>query len=290
VFSDFISNVNDEKLNLSVDKNIVSINSEHYKTQILGLDTKEFPILPKPKSQVGFKINNSILKNALLAVFDATSLSETRPEIAGVFMNISKSKVEFAATDSFRLAEKIIPILEGLEKSLIIPRATALELIKICELNEGDIEFIVSDNQLFIRGEDYEFISRLIDGKFPEYKKVIPDKFVSLALVNRSELEKSVRMASVFSSNIFDIKLKAAGDVLQIKAQNSDRGDILANLPCGLTNGSFEIAVNYHYLLDGLKTIPNSNLVIQFTGEGSPLVLKGEDSKDQIYLIMPLRG
>jgi len=290
VFSDFIGNVNDEKLNLSSEKNIITINSEHYKTQILGLDTKEFPILPKIKNAAEFKIGAPVLRNALLGVFDAASLSDTRPELAGIFMNIGKSKMELAATDSFRLAEKSINIQNGIEKSIIVPRNTAIELIKICEAGDQEITFAVSDNQLFIYGEDYEFISRLIDGKFPEYKRVIPDKYISLARVNRNELERSIRMASVFSSNIFDIKMKVMTGNLQLKAQNSDRGEILTNLACELKDNPFEISVNYHYLLDGLKSIATENLIFQFTGDGSPLVLKGEGIKDQTYVIMPLRN
>jgi DNA polymerase-3 subunit beta len=290
VFSDFISNVNDEKLNLSVEKNVISINSEHYKTQILGLDTKEYPILPKAKNAVEFKIASSTLKNSLASVFDSSSLSETRPEIAGVLLNVGKNKAEFAATDSFRLAEKIIDIRDGIDRSMIIPRTTALELMRISEGAEQELTLAVADNQLFVSGEDFEFVSRLIDGHYPEYKKVIPERFVALAKVDKAEFERNIRMASVFSSNVFDIKLKAAGNLLQIKAQNNDRGEILTNIPCLVKDGPFEVSVNYHYLLDGIKSIPTANLIIQFTGDGSPLVLKGEEKKDQTYIIMPLRG
>lgn len=290
IFSDFIGNINDEKLTLGVDKNIITINSDHYKTQILGLGTKDFPLLPKTKSAEKFIINSVVFKGALMSVLDSVSLSETRPEISGVSMTISKDKAIFAATDSFRLAEKIVSVSNGLPGSIIIPRNSALELIKINENNNTDLSMIISDNQLFITGEDYEFVTRLIDGHYPEYRKIIPEKFISAAKINKNDLERNVRMASIFSSTIFDIKLKAENNNIEIKAKNNDRGEITANTPCLTKDTPFEVAVNYRYLLDGVKIIPTDEVLIQFTGEGSPLVLKADDKSDIIYLIMPLRS
>jgi DNA polymerase-3 subunit beta len=289
-FSDFISNIDDEKITLTVNKNIASINSQNYKTQILCMDPKDFPIIPKIKKETVLKIDNQDFKNSLTSVLDSVSLSENRPELGGVFVNIINNKAEFAATDSFRLSEKITPIKEGVSKSFIIPRSAVIEILRILENLSGDVNLAVSENQIFMYDDDFEFISRLIDGHYPEYKKVIPDKFISSAAVNKSEFEKGVRVASIFSSSISDIKLKAEKDLMEVSAKNSDRGEIVSSINCKLKNKPFEISVNYRYLLDGLKVIPTENIILEFTGTGSPLVLKGEDLKDQIYLIMPLRS
>ncbi len=290
IFSDFISNITDEKLVLAAKKNVISINSDHYKTQILGMETKDFPIIPKIKKEISFKINSQALKIALVSVLDSAALSETRPEISGVYVSISAKNAEFAATDSFRLSEKIIILNDGKEKTFILPRNTAIEVIRIAENIENDLSLAVSDNQILIYGDDFEIISRLIDGHYPEYKRVIPDKFIALAKVNKAEFEKSIRMASIFSSSISDIKLKAGNNLMEISAKNSDRGEISANLVCEIKNKPFEVSVNYHYLLDGLKVLPAEHVIIQFTGEGGPLVLKGENQNDQTYVIMPLRS
>lgn len=290
IFSDFIGSVADEKITITVNKNIVSIDSEHYKTQILGMEAKDFPIIPRVKKETVFKIDSQVLKTSLVSVLDSVSLSETRPELGGVFVNILNNHAEFAATDSFRLSEKITPINGGMNKTLIIPRNTAVEIIKILENLAEDITLSVSENQIFMYNDDFELISRLIDGHYPEYKKVIPEKFISLAVINRNELEKNIRMASIFSSSISDVKLKTDKDLMEISAKNSNRGEITSYVGCKLKNRPFEISVNYHYLLDGLKVIPAENVVLEFTGDGSPLVLKGENQKDQTYVIMPLRS
>lgn len=289
VFSDFISNTFDENISLAVDKNIIFLTSENYKTKILGMETKDFPLIPKAKNGAAFKISSANLKGGLMAVLDAASLSETRPEIGGIYVNIIKNKIEFAATDSFRLAEKIINLNIDINKSFIIPRNTAIELVRLSDNFNDDLSLTISDNQLFIYGSDFEFISRLIDGHYPDYKKIIPDKFISILKINKNNLDKNTRLASIFSSSISDIKLKADKNNLQISAQNSDRGEILANIPCLIKNSPFEVAVNYRYLLDGLKLIPSEDVIIHFSGDGSPLVLREEDKKDQTYVIMPLR-
>ncbi len=290
IFSDFISNITDEKIKVTADKNVVAINSEHYKTQILGMDTKDFPIIPKIKKDNSFKINTQLLKNSLTSVLDSASLSEARPELSGVYVNVVDNKIEFAATDSFRLSERIAPLKESFNKSFIIPRNTVIEVIRVVENIDGDINVSVSENQIFVYGQDFELISRLIDGRYPEYKKIIPDKFISLARLEKSEFEKNVRMASVFSSSISDIKLKTSKDSIEISAKNSDKGEITSHMKCDLKNRPFEISVNYHYLLDGLKTVSTGNVILEFTGDGSPLVLKPEEREDQTYVIMPLRN
>lgn len=290
IFSDFIGNVSDEKVTISTSKNVIIVNSEHYKTQILGMETKDFPIIPKLKKDHEFRIESKVLRSALLAVLDSASLSETRPELSGIYTNISENRAEFAATDGFRLSEKIVNLSTEVSKSFIIPRNTALEISRLVENLNAETSIAVSDNQIFVYGEDFELISRLIDGRFPEYKKVIPDNFMSLAKINKSDFEKNIRLASIFSSSISDIKLKFIKDKMEISAKNSDRGEIVSSVGCSLKNEPFEVSVNFHYLLDGLKIFPTDDILLEFTGELGPLVIKGENQKDQTYVIMPLRN
>ena len=290
IFSDFMNNVADERVNITANRSTLVINSEHYKTQILGMEAKDFPIIPKVKKEAVFKIDGGVLKDSLASVFDSTSISETRPELSGVYVSVSESHVEFAATDSFRLSEKVVPLKGEANKSFIIPRNAVAEIMRILENLRGEVVLSVSENQVFVYNSDLEFISRLVDGRYPEYKKVIPDRFLSLVKINRTDFEKNVRMASVFSSSILDVKLKATAGTMEISAKNSDRGETTSHMECELKNKPFEISVNYHYLLDGLKIMPAGDVTLEFTGEGSPLVLRGENQKDQTYVIMPLKG
>ena len=291
IFSDFISNINDEKITIGSKENIVSMNSENYKTKIIGFSTKDFPIIPKTKEPSFTNISSRELLDIFTAVVDSSSVSETRPELSGILINFDSEKIEGAATDSFRLAERNILKKTGIsDQSVIIPRSTVQELIRIFSGYENEISLTISENQIFFSTEDLEVVSRLIDGSYPDYKKVIPDKFISRVLVSKSELENNIRLASIFSSHISDVKIKAEATNLQIIAKHPDRGEIFSNMAAFLKNEPFEVSVNYRYLLDGLKIIPTDRVSIEFTGEGNPLVLKPEEGKNFIYIIMPLRS
>ena len=291
IISDFIGNIIDDKVSLTTKNNILSINSERYKTQILGFDAKDFPIIPKIKSKPLALIPTKLLKNSLITVLDSVAVSETRPELSGVFVDFNNDKIVFAATDSFRLTEKNVDFKNVQKQSFIIPRNTVVELIRIAGELEGDLAFNTSDNQISFSNDDFEIVSRVIDGNYPDYKKVIPEKFVSKVLVRKDELDKTIRLAGLFSTNISDIKINCSEGKMAILAKNADKGEIETLIDASLKNQPFEVSLNFRYLLDGLKILDTEKVVMEFTGQGSPLVIRpNDDKKDVVYLIMPLRS
>lgn len=291
IISDFIGNMVDDKVLLTTKNNILNINSDRYKTQILGFDAKDFPIIPKIKSKPLAIIPIKLIRNSLVTVLDSVAVSETRPELAGVLMDFNDDKIVFAATDSFRLTEKSVDFKNIQKQTFIIPRNTVIELIRIVGEIEGDLVFNVSDNQISFSNDDFEMISRIIDGNYPDYKKIIPEKFVSKVLVKKDELDKTIRVAGLFSTNISDIKINCSEGKLVILAKNSDKGEIETVIDATLKNDPFEVSLNFHYLLDGLKILNTEKVIIEFTGPGSPLIIRpNDDKKDVIYLIMPLRS
>ncbi|MEX2090956.1 MAG: DNA polymerase III subunit beta [Candidatus Paceibacterota bacterium] len=291
IISDFTGNVTDEKITLSVKNNILNINSDHYKIQILGFDAKDFPIIPKIKNKPLAIIPAKSLKNSLMSVIDSAALSESRPELAGIFVSFDNDRIIFASTDSFRLTEKSVDFKNSSKQAFIIPRNTVLELARISGELDGEVVVNLSDNQISFSNDDFEMVSRLIDGTYPDYRKVIPDKFISKVLLNKNDLEKNVRLAGLFSSNISDIKIQCAETKTNITAKNSDKGEIETAVASTLKNEPFEISLNYHYILDGLKIMDTNDVILEYTGQGSPLVMRpGNNRKDLVYLIMPLRS
>ena len=119
IFSDFVNNTGEEKITLTTKNNILTINTEKYKTQILGFDTKDFPIIPKIKKEIFSTIPSKILKSGLNSVFDSVAVSETRPELAGVFIQFNDKQLIFSSTDSFRLSERIIDLKNKNNNSFI---------------------------------------------------------------------------------------------------------------------------------------------------------------------------
>src|SRR5258708_171787 len=290
IFSDFINTVQDEKITLTTKNNTLSITTDRQKTKILGFDPKDFPIIPKIKSEPILSISSQTLKNSLLKVLDSMAISEARPELAGVLIEIKDNKGIFVSTDIFRLTEVTIPLKSTSPASMILPRNTVTELIRMCGDVQGDVQIKYEDNQVAFIAEDIELVSRVVDGTYPPYKNVIPNNFMSRVLIKRDDLENNVRLAGLFSSNISDVKVSCVQDKLIISAQNSDKGEIETDVPPVLKNEPFEMSLNYRYMLDGLKNMPGNEVILEFTGAGSPFVVKPSDDKSLLYLIMPLRS
>jgi DNA polymerase-3 subunit beta len=257
---------------------------------MVGFDTKEFPIIPKIKGKPIITLPAQIIKNGFLSVVNSSSLLETRPELTGVFTKFTTNNIELAATDSFRLSERIISHKPNNTGSAIIPRNTVLELIRVLSDIDADVNIVLSENQILFSSSDFTIISRLIDGNYPDYKKVIPENFVSKVLLSKEALEKGVRLASLFTSNISDIRISVLESKTEINAKNTDKGELLSSIESKLKNEPFSISLNYNYLLDGIKSINSEKVVLQYTGDGSPLVVKkGDEDKMFTYVIMPLR-
>ena len=232
-----------------------------------------------------------LFRNSLMTVLDSVAVSETRPELAGVFMDFNNDRIVFAATDSFRLTEKSVDFKNVQKQSFIIPRNTVVELIRIASELEGDLVFNTSDNQVSFSNDDFEMVSRVVDGNYPDYKKVIPERCISRVLIKKDELDKTIRVAGLFSTNISDIKINCSEGKMAVLAKNADKGEIETLIDASLKNQPFEVSLNFHYLLDGLKILDTEKVVMEFTGQGSPLVIRpNDDKKDVVYLIMPLRS
>lgn len=290
VLSEFVNGISEDVVTLTTKNNSLFISSKNTKTQILGFDPKEYPIIPKIKDGTITSIPSQTLKNALISVIDAVALSETRPELSGVCMRFLSSQVIFAATDGFRLAEKTISVKTEQQKSIILPRPTVMEIIRIAGDVEDPITIRFSDNQIAFTGDDFEVVSRLIDGTYPDYTKLIPEKHLTKVLVGKDDFEKNVKLAGLFSSSISDVKMIGDEKSISFVAKNSDRGEIETSIEALVKGDPFDVALNFRYLLDGLKVIPTDKVVIEFTGIGSPIIIRpAHDQKDFVYLVMPLR-
>ena len=290
IFSDVIQNIGEEAVTLSTKNNALHITSKTYKTTILGTDTKEYPIIPKVPGEPLFTMGAPLVRDIFSSVVDAIATSESRPELGGLFLAVGAGAVTCAATDSFRLAERTTKGKVHGSAKAIIPRATVMEVLRLTGDDTLDVSVTIGDNQIAFLSQDCHIVSRLIDGNYPDYKKVIPEQWVARALINRGELERNVRLAGLFSSSISDVTISCDEGVFSVTAKNSDKGEVRATTEATLKNEAFSLTLNFHYLLDGLKAISTEKAIVEFTGEGSPLIVRpADDKKEFTYLIMPLR-
>jgi DNA polymerase-3 subunit beta len=294
----FINNLPNNKINIILKNNIISLKCDTYNSSIKGLDAKDFPIIPKIKSEPIIEIDSLDFKNALEQVINFVSISDIRPEISGVLFDFNnEKKIKFVATDSFRLGEKILNIKNSKIKKeeiklIIIPYKTIQELIRIISnIENTTLKISIENNQILFDLNETQIISRLIEGNYPSYQQLIAKQFETTAIIKREELIKAVKIGSFFSSRINDVRLKINSKKSQIEvfSQDIELGENSSEIKGEIKGKDLEIIFNHKYLLDGLNNINTEKIVIGFNGETSPGIIKPENKDDFIYIIMPIK-
>ncbi|MBI2454078.1 MAG: DNA polymerase III subunit beta [Parcubacteria group bacterium] len=298
VFYNIISVLNSDKVVLEIKKNnILHINSVNYQATLKGEDSKDFPIIPKLNKSIVFEVDPVVFCKSLNQIIGFVSNSETRPEITGVFLykSTGDNNLFVVSTDSFRLGERIIILSDdykNLSFAVIVPAKTISELIRIFSDYKNNIVVNIENNQIGFESDKTELISRLIEGNYPDYKKLIPTDFNTVASVNKDNFVKTIKLVSLFSGRINDIKLsfvKGNTPKLVLYAGDSDLGESDASLDIELTGEGLDIKFNWRYLLDGVAGATDSIICFNFINEGKPCLVKFPKDKNFIYLVMPIR-
>ncbi len=295
LISDLINNLPNKKVELKTKNNQLELRCEKFKSIINGLSADDFPIIPKIKEEPVIKINGLVLKNSLSQVVEMVSFSESRPEISGIYTKFDKSLIKLAATDSFRLAEKNIEV-KNIQSSkthtVIIPHRTIQELIRILNDNENEVKIVLSTGQILFDLEDYQVISRLIDGQYPDYQQIIPNDFKTEVIINREDLISNIKVASLFSGKINNIKIiiNSEKSLLEIVAKDVDIGENKSQIEAKIDGREVETVFNYRYLLDGLNNIFSDKISLGFNGSDKPIVIRPVGDTSYTYLVMPIKA
>lgn len=278
---------------------LLKIEAGKFKADLNGIEASEFPAIPHADGQ-GFNIPKGIFKDSIPQISFASAVDEGRPVLTGILTEIKNNKFEVVATDGFRLAHKsfIDEKLAGIDFKALIPRKTLDELVRLIN-EEGDppaggedIQLSTTDNQnqvVFKLGSTI-LSSRLIEGNFPAWEKIIPPVFVSRAVLNKEELVKGLKLASVFArgeANV--IKLKTADSKVLLNSETKELGHQDAEVAAQVEGESLEVAFNSKYLLDAVSACPGEELTIQFSGPLSPTRISPVKEEGLEYIVMPIR-
>lgn len=293
-FSSIIKSLNSGLVEIEVESNqMVSIvSSPNIKFNILGIAGKEFPYKVAIPDIGLFKVEQKIFREMIQKTFYAVANDETKFVFNGIFVEYTENKLKFVATDGRRLALIQKEIAGGeieLEEGLIIPSKVIAELQKILT-NEGAIFFNISKNQIFFRLSNIEISSRLIQGKFPDYEKVIPASPAKEALINRDQIEEAVRRVSLMASETsHQVKFKLSKDQLAIDAQTPDLGDAHEELEIKYSGEETVIGFNSLYILDSIREIEAGEIQFKFSDSNLPAILSSPGDKDYLSVVMPLK-
>ncbi|MGC9046731.1 MAG: DNA polymerase III subunit beta [Minisyncoccia bacterium] len=296
VFYNIIKNINSEKIQLETQDKKLFIKIDNYEASINIQNAEDFPIIPKIKNTNNKIIfNKDLLKNILFKISEIVQESQIRPEISGVFIKINNNNINFVSTDSFRLIEKTISLKEIKsnlnELELIIPLDTIQEIIKTFN-EDKEIEFCIEDKQLLIKSENQEIISHIIDSQFPDYKAIIPNNINNEFLINKKEFINGLKLSSVLSGKTNDVILNIPDNkkILELYSSDSKIGEQKYLIPIKYKGEPIKIVFNWKFLIDGLKIFDEENVVFGINGNDKPAVIKGENDKSLLYVVMPIKS
>lgn len=291
LLQDFVNGLPSGVIELEQDDQRLKVTTDSYKSVINGVAADEFPVMPAIEGGTAWSISAPLLKRALQQVLIAASNDESRPVLTGVLFHTVDGMLYAAATDSYRLAEKRLSEVPN-EVRLLIPASALHDMQRIIADFEGDIQVVHDDQQVQFRAGDVELVARLIEGNYPDYRKLVPASFATTATLPRSELVNITKVSSLFareSAGSIVVSVDEPSESIWIHAVASQLGENNATLKVEAT-GSGSITLNSRYLLDALQAMDAKTVRIGFNGKLEAVMLTDSESDGYLHIIMPLKS
>lgn len=271
----------------------VKIRCGRSRYEIRGLSAADFAMLPSLDEAVRFEIPQSTLQNILGRTVFATSRDETRPILTGGLFKITEGKLEVVATDTYRLALQSV-MLDGVgdvSRSAIVSRRALTELVRILDGGSDEpVQVAIGDSQIEFKVGRITLGSRLIEGQFVNYPKVIPASFERRVIANQKELHSALQRALIVAREDANrVVLKTEGGSLKITAASQDVGQAEESIPVTVEGDEAEIAFNARYMLDMLDAVGGGEIVMELSGPLNSGALKPQGDDNYLYVLMPMQ-
>lgn len=294
LLSDFISLLGDDQVTIELTDQGLSVTSSHSKTVIKGLPAEEFPVMPSSDTAASTSVPAPQLQQALEGVIIAVANDESRPEISGVLFSFQDDELIVAATDSYRLAERRLKLLQAVTpaRQVIVPARTIQELLRVMPADTGEVTIKAGDNQIFFHLEHADVVSRLIEGRYPEYQQILPAQWQTKLVCPKDDFVANVRATSLFckpSINDLTLLVKTEEKTFVLQAANTQVGEHEAVMKPEMEGQDREMVFNYRYLLDGLTSLRGESVSLEMTDNHAPGVLRSTSQPSDLYLLMPIR-
>ncbi len=269
-------------------------------THMNGADAADFPPVPKVDSGLSTEIDPSIMRTGIALVAFSAASDESRPVLTGVELKLHESSVVMAAADGFRLAVYSSQIAQQMEEEVkvIVPARTMLEVQRLVSDQSAPIRITLSPEggQVMFKFENVELVSQLLQGTFPNYDQLIPERYETRAVMELDDLKRATQSAAVFArdgSNIVRLEMQPAesseGGLLKVSARSEEVGDNLDELDIEQMEGQdAKIAFNVRYLQEIVNVLGRGKVAIEVTNSSSPGVFRSADSDSYVHVVMPM--
>lgn len=296
LITNYISLLKDEEVELKLEEGLnLSIKTPLSHTKIKGINHSEFPVIPEVEKGQQFSIDSKLFGTAINQTAFAASTNVSRPVLTGILFKLDKDHLWMVATDSYRLSEKGVTTKKGVteEVNCIIPSRTVMELGKILGLfDSGTLDCQITKNQILFSIGNLKIISRLIEGNFPDYKKIIPSSSKTKIKVNVNELVLAVKKVSLFvqeTNNNIKVSVTNNGKLI-VSTDETQIGEGTAEVDVEIDGENNKIALNAQYILDVLGHINDETINLAIDNKLAPVTINpAKKDVEYTHIIMPLK-
>ncbi|WP_166626403.1 DNA polymerase III subunit beta [Jeotgalicoccus sp. S0W5] len=259
-----------------------------------GQDANQYPLLPEVNEADSLVMSSTVLKTIINQTNFAVSLSETRPVLTGVNWLFKDDHISFTATDSHRLAlRKLLDKTFNTDTSnAIIPGKSLSELSKILSDSDEDVEINLSQNQVLFTYGNMRFISRLLEGNYPDTTRLFPENYETKVNVNNAEFYHAIDRVSLLAreggNNV--IRMSVENGNVELTSNSPEVGTVNEEVTASSIEGEdIKISFNSKYMMDALRAIQSEEVTVEFFGTMRPFTITPSDSTEVVQLILPIR-
>lgn len=279
------------KISIEVKENKAQIKSNKSRFNLQTLPAQDFPKLSNQlQNSNKITLSQNALKLLLGSIQYAMAQQDVRYYLNGVLLGVEGNKLKAVATDGHRLAYNAITIEADLAKQeIIIPRKAVMELAKLLADDDSAIELEFSDQQLKTSFSGIQLVTKLIEGKFPDYQRVIPDYSNHLSM-NRTLVQQALQRAAILSNEKFrGVRFVLTEKNLSVISSNSEQEEAQVEIETDYHGEAIDIGFNVNYLLDGLNSINSEQAIFSFGSPNSSILITSPDNQEFRYVVMPMR-
>ncbi|WKZ32845.1 MAG: DNA polymerase III subunit beta [Thermodesulfobacteriota bacterium] len=260
---------------------------------IMGLPAKEFPSFPDPEEGSLQPIDGGTMRNMIDKTSFAVSTDETRYNINGFLLEREDGRIKMVATDGHRLALIMSEgdnIAKGQKEGVLLPRKGVMEMKKVLDEKDGEFFLGITQKNAVMKRENTVITVRLLEGEFPDYRRVIPKDNDKVVSAKREELLSSLKRVSILSTDkIKGVKFSFSNSKLVLSSSSPDIGEATEEVDIKYSEDDIDIAFNARYFIDVLEALKEEDVTINLKDSLSPGIIRPAGGEDYTYIIMPMR-
>lgn len=291
--TEFVSSLPQEAIHITEKEQTLHLSCAGFRAIIPGVAASEFPSISQIEKKTESKLKKDVLAGALPLVLFAAATDEGRPLLTGIKVKSEEKHITLAATDGYRLSVKQAPLVTKEPLDLVVPARALAEVAK-ASLEEKEEEEVIfgqtPDGQLVFLCGDTEITTRLIDGEYPNFEKIIPTTHNTRMLIEKQALLRAVKSAAIFArDNANIIRFHLENQRVTVSANTPQVGENKVEMEAKIDGEGGDIAFNSRFLTEFLTNYPEEELLFEMTGSLNPGVFKPVKDDSFLHIIMPVR-